>query len=69
MNSIGFECNDLKKEYDVCFNVWYLESFFKGEYKIDFCGEFLKSYRLCVLVRSVMLDVGLMCLFFLFEYF
>ncbi|XP_068698692.1 TP53-regulated inhibitor of apoptosis 1-like [Montipora capricornis] len=49
MNSIGPECNDLKKEYDACFNVWYSESFLKGEYKTDPCGELLKSYRSCVL--------------------
>lgn len=53
MNSIGFECNDLKKEYDFCFNVWYLESFFKGDYKSDFCSELLKNYRICVLVSCL----------------
>lgn len=50
MNSIGPECNDLKKEYDACFNVWYSESFLKGEYKSDPCAELLKNYRSCVLV-------------------
>ena len=50
MNSIGPECNDLKKEYDACFNVWYSESFLKGQYKADPCSELLKSYRSCVLV-------------------
>lgn len=49
MNSIGPECNDLKKEYDACFNVWYSESFLKGQYKADPCSELLKSYRSCVL--------------------
>lgn len=49
MNSIGSECNDLKKEYDSCFNVWYSESFLKGDYKSDPCSELLKNYRTCVL--------------------
>ena len=50
MNSVGPECNDLKKEYDSCFNVWYSESFLKGDYKSDPCSELLKNYRACVLV-------------------
>ena len=50
MNSIGAECNDLKKEYDSCFNAWYSESFLKGDYKSDPCSELLKNYRTCVLV-------------------
>lgn len=49
MNSVGSECNDLKKEYDSCFNVWYSESFLKGDYKSDPCSELLKNYRTCVL--------------------
>lgn len=53
MNSIGSECNDLKKEYDSCFNVWYSESFLKGDYKSDPCSELLKNYRTCVLVSSL----------------
>ena len=52
MNSIGPECNDLKKEYDACFNVWYSESYLKGDHKSDPCSELLKSYRTCVLVKS-----------------
>ena len=60
MNSIGSECNDLKKEYDSCFNVWYSESFLKGDYKSDPCSELLKNYRTCVLVSRL---VG--CLLFL----
>lgn len=58
MNSIGPECNDLKKEYDACFNVWYSESFLKGEYKSDPCGELLKSYRSCVLVSFLIICSG-----------
>lgn len=61
MNSIGSECNDLKKEYDFCFNVWYSESFLKGDYKSDPCSELLKNYRTCVLVSRL---VGY---FFLFK--
>lgn len=61
MNSVGSECNDLKKEYDSCFNVWYSESFLKGDYKSDPCSELLKNYRTCVLVSRL---VGY---FFLFK--
>ena len=50
MNSVGEECNDLKKEYDACFNVWYTDHFLKGDYKSDPCSELLKTYRTCVLV-------------------
>ena len=29
MNSIGPECDELKKTYDSCFNVWFTEKFLK----------------------------------------
>ena len=50
MNSISDECNDLKKNYDACFNSWYTESFLRGETKSEPCKELFESYRACVLV-------------------
>ena len=29
MNSLGPECDELKKTYDSCFNVWFTEKFLK----------------------------------------
>ena len=30
MNSLDPECNELKKKYDSCFNLWFTEKFLKG---------------------------------------
>ncbi|RHZ81174.1 hypothetical protein Glove_123g195 [Diversispora epigaea] len=47
--SIGVNCNELKKEYDACFNRWYSEKFLKGDPKPE-CEELFKKYRDCVLI-------------------
>ncbi|CAI2164614.1 11789_t:CDS:2 [Funneliformis geosporum] len=46
--SIGAQCNDLKKEYDTCFNKWYSEKFLKGDLRPE-CEELFEKYRACVL--------------------
>lgn len=47
MNSVGSECNDLKKEYDACFNTWFSEHFLRGR-REDRCAPLLKVYQDCV---------------------
>jgi len=49
MSSINPECNKLKKEYDECFNSWYVDSFLKGK-KSNKCDELFKEYRACIMV-------------------
>lgn len=49
MNSVGKECQDLKQEYDECFNKWFADSFLKGK-KDDPCSELFKAYQACVKV-------------------
>lgn len=50
MNSIGEECNDLKKEYDACFNAWFAEKFLRGNTNDSVCAQLFKSYQQCVKV-------------------
>ncbi|KAG9299119.1 hypothetical protein G9A89_020432 [Geosiphon pyriformis] len=46
--SIGSNCNQLKTEYDTCFNKWYSEKFLKGDSTPE-CEELFQAYRGCVL--------------------
>lgn len=48
MNSIGPECDELKKTYDSCFNVWFTEKFLKGDTNDDMCKPLFVVYRDCV---------------------
>lgn len=50
MNSIGETCNDLKKEYDSCFNTWFSEHFLKGNTNDSMCAPLFKVYQQCVKV-------------------
>ena len=50
MNSISQDCQQLKTDYDVCFNKWFREKFLKGSKKDD-CAELFKSYQNCVKVN------------------
>lgn len=54
MNSIGEACNDLKKEYDACFNSWFPDRFLKGDKNDSMCAPLLKVYQNCV--RKAMQD-------------
>jgi len=47
MQSIGPECNELKKTYEACFNQWFSEKFLKGETE-DSCAPIFKVYKECV---------------------
>ncbi|KAJ8928999.1 hypothetical protein NQ314_018358 [Rhamnusium bicolor] len=48
MNSIGEACNDLKKEYDACFNSWFSEHFLKGNTNDSMCAPLFRVYQQCV---------------------
>ncbi|KAJ8924617.1 hypothetical protein NQ315_000767 [Exocentrus adspersus] len=48
MNSIGEACNDLKKEYDACFNLWFSEHFLKGNTNDSMCAPLFRVYQQCV---------------------
>nr|CAH7719058.1 unnamed protein product [Callosobruchus chinensis]CAH7722375.1 unnamed protein product [Callosobruchus chinensis] len=48
MNSIGEACNDLKKEYDACFNAWFSDHFLKGNTNDSMCAPLFKVYQQCV---------------------
>jgi len=48
MNSIGESCNELKKQYDECFNAWFSEHFLKGNANDSMCAPLFKVYQQCV---------------------
>ncbi|KAG8230839.1 hypothetical protein J437_LFUL010236 [Ladona fulva] len=48
MNSVGENCNDLKKQYDSCFNSWFADKFLKGQYSDEVCAPLFKVYQECV---------------------
>jgi len=48
MNSIGDTCNELKKDYDSCFHVWFSEKFLKGDMNDSMCAPIFKVYQQCV---------------------
>ena len=50
MESVGGkECQELKRQYDECFNNWFAEKFLKG-IKDDSCEGLFKVYQECVKV-------------------
>lgn len=50
MNSIGENCNELKKKYDECFNSWFADKFLKGYTNDSACASLFKIYQQCVKV-------------------
>jgi TRIAP1/MDM35 family protein len=50
MNSIGENCNELKKQYDNCFLMWFSERFLKGDTHDEMCAPYFKVYQQCVKV-------------------
>ncbi|KAJ8378240.1 hypothetical protein AAFF_G00244440 [Aldrovandia affinis] len=48
---------DLKQEYDQCFNRWFAEKFLKGDRSGDPCTEMFKKYQVCVQPTQVPLDL------------
>lgn len=50
MNSIGENCNELKRDYDACFNSWFAEKFLRGETNDSVCAPMFRVYQQCVKV-------------------
>ncbi|XP_042193434.1 TP53-regulated inhibitor of apoptosis 1 isoform X1 [Callorhinchus milii] len=50
MNSVGADCSELKRVYDLCFNRWFAEKFLKGERSGEPCADLFKQYQECVKV-------------------
>lgn len=48
MNSLGDDCNELKRKYDSCFNLWFSERFLKGDHDESMCAPIFKDYQECV---------------------
>lgn len=48
MNSLDPKCNELKKSYDSCFNLWFSEKFLKGDSTDDMCKPIFMVYQECV---------------------
>lgn len=47
MNSIGKDCNELKRRYEECFNSWFADKFLKGVKEQD-CSLLFTLYQNCV---------------------
>jgi len=52
MNSISPECQELKVQYDACFNRWFKEKFLKGQTDDKSCADLFASYQSCVKVST-----------------
>ena len=52
MNSISPECQELKTQYDACFNKWFKDKYLKGYPQDTMCAALFKSYQNCVKVRN-----------------
>ena len=52
MNSISPECQELKVQYDACFNRWFKEKFLKGQTDDSSCADLFSSYQSCVKVST-----------------
>ncbi|XP_063972182.1 TP53-regulated inhibitor of apoptosis 1-like [Diachasmimorpha longicaudata] len=48
MNSLGGACNDIKRDYDTCFQTWFTENFLKGDTNDSMCAPLFKVYQQCV---------------------
>lgn len=48
MNSLGEDCNELKKQYDACFNAWFSGRFLQGDTDDSVCSPIFKVYQECV---------------------
>ena len=51
MESISADCQELKRDYDTCFNFWFKNSFLKGKSE-DTCAPLFKVYQTCVKVSK-----------------
>lgn len=54
MNSLGDACNDLKNQYDNCFNTWFSDKFLKGDTNDSMCAPLYNVYQQCVKVNLLL---------------
>ena len=52
MESISSDCQELKRDYDTCFQGWFKDSFLKGKSTEDTCAPLFKVYQTCVKVSK-----------------
>ncbi|CAG5087350.1 Similar to TRIAP1: TP53-regulated inhibitor of apoptosis 1 (Homo sapiens) [Cotesia congregata] len=57
MNSIGESCNELKQQYDVCFQTWFSDKFLKGDMNDSMCAPLFKVYQSCLKVLLFLLII------------
>lgn len=50
LDSFHPECNELKQQYDQCFNIWFTEQYMNGHYENDECRKLFEVYTDCVKV-------------------
>lgn len=62
MNSLGDDCNDLKRKYDECFNLWFSDRFLKGDNDDSMCAPIFKVYQECVKVSCILFNILSKCL-------
>ncbi|XP_014232933.1 TP53-regulated inhibitor of apoptosis 1-like isoform X1 [Trichogramma pretiosum] len=48
MNSLNDTCNELKNQYDKCFNTWFSTKFLKGDTNDSMCASFYSVYQQCI---------------------
>jgi len=48
MTSIGDNCTELKKFYDICFNAWFKNEFLKGSSEMNKCEGLFNRYQDCI---------------------
>lgn len=57
LNSFHPECNDLKYQYDQCFNSWFTEHYMNGHYNNDKCQKVFEIYTNCVKVSIIFIFI------------
>ena len=50
MDSIDSSCNEVKQNYDNCFNKWYTDKYLAGKFEPgeEPCSDLFKKYKLCL---------------------
>ncbi|VVC41007.1 Mitochondrial distribution/morphology family 35/apoptosis,DNA repair protein, Swi5 [Cinara cedri] len=48
LNSFHPDCNNLKQQYDQCFNLWFTEHYMNGHYDNSDCQKVFENYTDCV---------------------
>lgn len=59
MSSLGGICNDVKNQYDTCFNTWFSEKFLKGDTNDSMCAPLYNVYQQCMKVNFSFFTLGI----------